>query len=599
MIGRHTVGVVPDPTVVPWSAPLNSNPDMTTDLAGWVFLPFQPANTFVWAAPGVAQYVTGNPTIRRSSEAPYTIARNPTVTTYRVTVKGHVKMPNGPAWVIPGLTYGVTAIAAAGGAFWSPGQAIDHGWWFPVDESGEMDFEFVLNSDARQVPPGFAFLGPSITVFSPNEQPGFALTVDSIVLQAQTFDFTDISCLVDQVSIQHGRQGATGQPDASAVTLDLSYDSDEASLPDGFDVGSLVQVTTTVDGVDSVRFSGNVSDMATGWDDAGTETPSAVVAQVVAVGALADSGRRVIGDEPWPQELDGARVARIMNLAGFNLDSITSDPGTVQILPRDVDKQPALALAQEVADSANGILWQTRTGAIRYADAEHRRRTAATLSLDACDVLVTPTWRRDLAGLVNSISLGYGVPVEEGGEQPRYTATREDSQQRYGRFEFTTATVLSALADAEAMANLLLTRNSHPVWILSELPVDVYDLDAARTLELLALDMHDLLSITGLPTTGDLPVTTSLWVEGWSEVLADGVHELSLYVSGYCRTSPPPRWDDVPEEWTWDTLPNPDATWDDASCFGPPTTRGRWADVPASLRWDWVPLDVTWDTWPY
>lgn len=596
MIGRHSVGVVPDPTVVPWTAPLNTNPYMTDNLNGWAFFPFTDPNSFVWAAPGVAQHVMDLPAVRTNADPGYAIPRDPAISTYRVTVKGHIKVIAGPAWVIPGLTYGVDSTAAYAGSFWQPGFAVDHERWFAV--AGEQDFEFTLMSDTRQVPPSFAFLGPAINFYSPNEQPGFVFTVDEIVLQGQAYEPIDISCLVDQVSIQHGRQGATGQPDASAVTIDLAYDSDDASLPDGLDVGSLVQVTTTLDGVASVRFSGNVTDMATGWDDAGTETPSSVVSQIVAVGALADSGRRVIGDEPWAQELDGARVARIMRLAGFNLDSVTSDPGTVQVIARDVDKQPALGLAQEVASSAGGILWQTRTGAIRYADANHRRRTTAALALDACDVLVSPTWRRDLEGLVNSVSLGYGV-APEGGEQPRYTATRDDSQARFGRFEYTETTVLAALADAQAMANLLLTRNAVPVWILSELPVDMYDLDLARTQALLALDVHDLLSITGLPTTGNLPVTTSLWVEGWAETLADNVHEISLYVSGYCRTSPPPTWDDLAPEWTWDTIPIPSLTWDQASCFGPPTTQGRWSDVPASLRWDWVPLDVTWDTWPY
>ena len=42
-----------------------------------------------------------------------------------------------------------------------------------------------------------------------------------------------------------------------------------------------------------------------------TTTPNAGVAQVVAVSVLADYSRRVIGDTPFPQELDGARVARM------------------------------------------------------------------------------------------------------------------------------------------------------------------------------------------------------------------------------------------------------------------------------------------------
>jgi hypothetical protein len=66
-------------------------------------------------------------------------------------------------------------------------------------------------------------------------------------------------------------------------------------------------------------------------------------------------------------------------------------------------------------------------------------------------------------------------------------------------------------------------------------------------------------------------------------------------VSGYCRTVPPPRWDDLNPTWTWDTIGT--LTWDQATCIGPQPDRGRWADVPATLRWDQIPPATTWDTW--
>lgn len=408
----------------------------------------------------------------------------------------------------------------------------------------------------------------------------------------------DISCLVDTVSIIHGRDDSAGQPNASTVTLGLSFDTRETDLPAAVEIGAGIQVTTTPPGAaaPSVRFGGGaITDVVIGWDDMGDDTPNAAVVQLIAAGPLAALGSRVVGAEPFPEELDGARVARVLALAGVVLDPNTSDPGTVQILPRDIDSQPALAVVQDVAASASGMVWETRAGDVRYADAEHRRNVAPSLTLDACDVLVTPTWRRDTTGLINAVSIGYG-DAGEGGEQPRYVASRPESQARYGYRGFTAATVLAALADAQAMGNLLLTRNVVPVWILSELPVDVGGLGADETAALLGLDLHDLLALTGLPIVGALPSTTSLWIEGWAENLADGVHEISLFVSGFCRTSPPPRWDDLSPDLTWDTV-SAALTWDDATCLGPMPSLGRWADVPASLRWDAVPAATTWDTW--
>ena len=60
--------------------------------------------------------------------------------------------------------------------------------------------------------------------------------------------------------------------------------------------------------------------MTVGWDDAGEGTPDRPVAQVIAAATLADLGRRVVGAAPFPQELDGARVAAVMAAAGVTLD---------------------------------------------------------------------------------------------------------------------------------------------------------------------------------------------------------------------------------------------------------------------------------------
>jgi hypothetical protein len=106
--------------------------------------------------------------------------------------------------------------------------------------------------------------------------------------------------------------------------------------------------------------------------------------------------------------------------------------------------------------------------------------------------------------------------------------------------------------------------------------------------------MHALVTLTGLPAVGSAPTTAHLWLEGWNETLAWGEHELTLAVTGYCRTVPAPRWNDVDPAWVWDEA---EGTWDDASCMGPPLALGRWDDTPASTRWDLVPPATTWDTW--
>lgn len=416
-------------------------------------------------------------------------------------------------------------------------------------------------------------------------------------LHTVTVGGADVSCLVDSVAISHGRDDPGSQPEASSATISLTVDARSELLPPVVDVGAAVLVTTQTAGGTFDRFSGSVTDLALGWDEAGAETPDAGLGQIVAVGVLAELGRRVVGDVPWPQELDGARVARVMAAAGITLDPAFSDPGTVQILPRDVDATQALDAAQDAAVDGAGVLWQTRSGNVRYADAVHRRGTASALTLDACDLLVTPTWRRTLEGLVNSVSIGYGAEPAEGGDQPRYVSSNAPSISRWGTYAYSSSTALAALADAQAQGQLLLARNSAPVWVMAALPVDVAGLDAPQYDALLGMDMHALLTLTGLPALGTAPTSASLWVEGWKETLTWGAHELELVVSGYCRTAPPPRWDDLAPAWTWDTM-TPATTWDSAACLGPPINIGRWNDQPATLRWDALEPGITWDNYP-
>lgn len=361
----------------------------------------------------------------------------------------------------------------------------------------------------------------------------------------------DVSCWVTTLTIRHGRDGPGGQPDADTATLDVVMNPDTGPLPAAVEIGSALVVTTTTTS-SFTRFAGSITDVALGWDEAGPSTPDNGVGQLVAVGALADLGRRVVGDAPYPSELDGARVSRVMTAAGITLNPATSDPGTVTLLARDIDSSAALDVAQSAAQSASGVLWSTRAGEIRYADAAHRKGIPSTLTLDSCNVLVTPTWRRNLEGLVNEVSIGYGVAA--GSEQPRYLSTRPDSIAKYGRYGYTATTELAALADATAMGQLLLVRNGSPVWVMGALPVDTVGLTAAEYDALLSLDVHSLITLTGLPAVGSAPTSASLWVEGWTETLEQGTHTLELVVSGYCRTVPAPRWNDVDPGWLWGGL---------------------------------------------
>lgn len=363
----------------------------------------------------------------------------------------------------------------------------------------------------------------------------------------------DFSCWVLDADIRLGRDGPDGQPDAASCTLNVIINETTGPLPAEIEIGSTLTVTTYTPGPPVTghrRYTGFITDIALGWDEAGVATPDEGRAQIICAGVLGALGRFVVGSTSYPQELDGARVARVMAEAGITLSPATSDPGTCQIIARTPEPAPALDIAQATAQSASGILWTTRQGEVRYADAVHRKGTPSSLTLDVCDILVTPTWRRSIEGMVNSVTVTYG---DSGSGS--YTASDTVSITKYRTFAYSISTLLASAGDASALGQLLMVRNSSPVWVMSELPIDMEHIDAARYAALLDLEMHALITVTGLPTIGGAPTTAQLWVEGWREELSYGTHALALVVSGYCRTAPAPQWDQVDPAWTWGSGP--------------------------------------------
>jgi hypothetical protein len=409
-----------------------------------------------------------------------------------------------------------------------------------------------------------------------------------------TFAGTDQTCLIVTATIRHGRDDPTSQPNADAATCDLV-----GPIPAGVDIGTAVVINAVLAGTSYPRFTGRITDLNIGW-----ETVDQPTAQMIAVGALADMGRKVIGDQPWPQESDGARANRIIGLAGVPTDAARTDPGTLQVLARDVDAQPALNVASEAAEDGAGMVWQTKDGKIVYADADHRRGQQVAVALDACTIPLEVSWLKNLEGLVNDVRIRYSV-APEGGEQPEYHEADAASITALGFYGASVTTRLVDAAAATARARLALARQARPAWVLAGVAVDLglisklKDMtpaqDQTATAALLNLEMHQLVSVTGLPA-GSPYTATTLWVEGWTETISWGSWRLQLATSSYCRTSAPPRWDDVDPAWTWNTVAA-SLTWDGATCLPPQPPHGRWDDIAATLRWDQIPPTTTWDTW--
>lgn len=405
----------------------------------------------------------------------------------------------------------------------------------------------------------------------------------------------EVECNSLSAIVHHGRDDASTQPLASTLTLELVGD-----LPAAAVMGASVALGARVIGetLTYLRFSGEITDIGIGWDSVDVPRP-----RIIATGDLGRMGRRMVGDVPWPAELDGDRVNRILGLAGFPpFPSTLSDRGTVQVLARDVDRRSALELAQETAGDGMGMVWQDRSGRILYADAIHRRGSVVTYEFNACDIGIGLDWQLSPEGLTNEVFLGYG-PVPDGGEQAVIHGLDQGSIDERGTYAERISTQLATAGDAQRRVDELIARQADPAWVLGGLEVNLAALTPEETLGVIGLEVHSLVSVTGLPA-GSPATSALLWVEGWRETieaLEDGTISwiLAYATSDYCRTAAPPRWDDLPADATWDAI-DPARTWNGAVCMPPVASRGRWDDVAASLRWATIqPPTTAWDNWPY
>lgn len=377
----------------------------------------------------------------------------------------------------------------------------------------------------------------------------------------------DAACDVEAISIRHGRDDPFSQPEADAATLELV-----GPLPSGLDIGSGVAVFAQLGGVDYPRFTGRITDLALGWDT----MPDAPVSQVIATGHLAAMGSTLVGTVSMPAEMDGDRANRVITAAAAPTDAARSDtPGTIHVIARPPDRQPALQIAQEAAEDGGGMLWETRDGKVVYADASHRDGTHLTLTLDPCTIPLEITWAKTLEGLINDVTLTY----YESGVSYEQHVWDEASIAVHGMYATSLGTRIAGEGDAITRGGSLIYAQAEPAWRVANVGVHLERLakmgltgseDLTYTGGILNLEIHDLVKVAGMPYGS--PINPSyLYVEGWTETIDFGSWHIQFAVSDYCQTASAETWDEVDAITTWHTYEGgTDTTWNQLPCHPPP-----------------------------
>lgn len=319
-----------------------------------------------------------------------------------------------------------------------------------------------------------------------------------IALTIAAVDVLDVA--IEELSIAWGRGDLYDQPDVATLTMRLDVDRAGWSVDDlPFEVGADVVVSAPLAGeATETVFEGRVSDLDLDHDD---DTDHAIV-RVLADDPLAQLAHVYLGDEPWPEESAIARATRIASLLPAGLAELESEFGALPerlwtVRDRDVDRQPALSLMQQVAESTDTGLYLV----IGEAGETHRKYLYHGLSLDhpgrefvltgppamfviepspgVAEVTISAdhltdgvNYRKGLAQLVTQAQVDYYDPIGDADVSVIYT--NGGAEAIHGTRRLQLRTQLVDQADAETLAGRALARGV-PSWRTETLVWDASD----------------------------------------------------------------------------------------------------------------------------
>ena len=329
-------------------------------------------------------------------------------------------------------------------------------------------------------------------------------------------------------------------------------------------------------------FTGEVSGVYNRFEGAGLGGKPNTL-QIQAIGALGLLVKRYAGAVAYPEELDGARIQRILEetlftawedisntltwndlpvaetWANYGIQGIdTIDPGRYEVLARPAEVEQAYELTDTTQQSGLGYLYDTPDFEIGYADAERRSANYATnlIELDANLVNADIQTRLQTADIVNSVVIRYDDPILE------VVAQNDTSINNYGLLEEIRATILAQTVDATEQATNFVNYRGTPKTSLEAVSVNLAHSDMTNTVrdDLLAVTMDSLLYLDNIPV-GLLPEGYfEGFVEGWTWTLGRKNLELTMSVSNSIYSTLDVQWEDYNAVIQWQNLDNT-TTW--------------------------------------
>lgn len=333
-------------------------------------------------------------------------------------------------------------------------------------------------------------------------------------------------------------------------------------------------------------FGGRISDISTEVQSAGS-TAIVTKINIIALGALYRL-QRALFDGTLNEDLDGGQIEQLLQdllLNNWNelppaetwndYDSTTTwanaenvglgqiDPGVYTMRSQQIEDTYVASVAEVVAQSAGGYLYEDANGLISYADIDHRQTYLVAngyIDLDANQALASGISSVAKQGdIVNQVVVDYGNNFNSS-----YTAEDSDSQAIYGLYAEQLSSYIKNQNDVEDFADRVIAFRAYPrdrfqsiTFPLQNIEIDDTDRDA-----LINIFMGMPVRINNLPSNISLGQFEG-FVEGWTWRSTTNGLALTFTASPTAYNAVAQQWAQVNATETWGSILNT-LEWQDA-----------------------------------
>jgi len=333
-------------------------------------------------------------------------------------------------------------------------------------------------------------------------------------------------------------------------------------------------------------FGGRISDLRQAVRTAGNNTTVTTI-NITAIGALSRL-QRAIFDGNLAEGLDGAQILDLLddlllnnwnelppaetwasynstetwaNASNIGLGEI--DSGEYTMISRQINDQVISVVANQIASSALGYLYEDANGLIGYADASHRQDYLIAngyTDLDAGHAIGAGIGIIQRQGdLANKVVIDYGNNFNS-----QYIAQDTASQATFGLYAEQFSSYVKNAADVEDMADRLIQLRAYPRYQFQSItfPLQSPEIDDADRDALLNVFMGQPVRITNLPPQM-LGGEFTGYVEGWTFRASVSGLSITLNATPTEFSAIAQRWNQVSGAESWNSILNT-LEWQDA-----------------------------------